>query len=381
MKAIYPVSPDCARDNDALRRKVGLAESIATLLEAGQLTPENIQNLIDTFGCQVIGKFAHSLPGTNVFLESYKKLKKKEVFHKEQLEFTIKSEEFNKAIELWTEYFKLRAAQKEKFGHAYGPMTPQRYIRDGKSFCHYLESIGVTNWVDVAQRHLNGYLDIKGRNRAQRVYRFMQFVKKNFRVVSTFAKPVGNKPQVINRVVHTDQFDNVLNLALESSDIETSLAVYFVGLYAQTIKTLSEMKIDQIRETSSGFEVRFFEGFIPLDSETAGLVRKYLSHRNDLQAKELVQNPDLLFISNCPLLGARAKRVSKVRMKNLRLTAIMNMLKNGFTDRQGIKRTLGVSMETVAIVERACGYDIQDSISEEAAQLRSDLLNGKLNGR
>lgn len=397
LAAIVPVSSVSKKDQRRLREKLEVAEAIATLAEAGPLTSESIADLCQRFGRQRVGRVSAAIPESSPIAQAFKKYRKFVIseYNKaywlrnaipsarpQKPLYDVTSTEFQDAINQWSAIYEARAKRKLQFGHPYSPLTLARVTREAKRFCAYLESDGITLWVNVAQRHIDGYIAETTQEAAQRAYTFLRFVTKRFRIRSQFKRPANRKPHVRPRLVSMTGLDQVLDCAKSSSDTEVMLALFLVVLYGQTLAALLRLTTEDITETESGYQIKFNEAWIPLDDETSEIVRRHLAAREAHLSKKPGSIPSLnLFWCKYAAFGDRVAKITKIPLKNLRITALANILKTGFTDRHGLHASLGVSQATVATLERVCGWDFQSAVSDEAAQIRRDLIDGKLSDR
>lgn len=396
LTALRPVAPNGAADQQRLREKLALAESIAELAEHENLTADNIDALYERFGAQAMGRFCAALPnGSEIELvfRNYRENASRNYQRAYRLStrgssarplpqpHIVTSPEFLEAITQFATIYQARADRKIKFGNPYSKKAVTRVIREAKRFCAYLETDEIFRWADVGQRHIDGYLDVTNREAAQRAYAFLRFVTKRFRIRSTFKRPESKVVNVRARLVSMQKINEILDDARASTDTETMLALFLVALYGQTIAALSRLTTKQIREADLGDAIQFNETWVPLDKETSEVLHVHLSAMKNRLGQSEFNDQTRLFWSNESTLQQRIFNRTDTSLKNLRITALANILKTGFTDRHALEVSLGVSQPTIAMLERVCGWDVQSAVSDEAAQIRKDLIDGKLSDR
>ena len=160
------------------------------------------------------------------------------------------------------------------------------------------------------------------------------------------------------------------------------VVISFIAIYAQTLVATKTLKIDDIQKTEDVFQVKFHHAWVPLDEHTSSLLAKHLSQR----AVMLELNPSeydsgLLILRKRRQLETKIASLTNRGLKDIRLTALISIMQTGFRDRRGLEMALGVSQQTIVNIEQLCGWDFQQAVSDEAAALRRDLIDGKLADR
>lgn len=380
LAAIKPTIPCGSREAVRLRKKLAFAEALATLEENGQLSTETIKPLIAEMGLIFAGKYLATLPETSSLKKKIKALLHPPKIKTPKIVKCISLPlEFEKALTIWTDISTKRAERMIANGNKYHPDTAPRRINDARYFLEFLTQQGLTNWSQVSQRHLDQYLGKTNRAAAQKAFAFWFAIKRHFPMTGTLARPRNKRPEsIFDLILRNDEYDEALELAKSATDTEGALGTFFVMLYAQTITSCLSMTLDNLRTVDGIHQVRFNEIWIPLDSMVAELLEQYLAYREQTLSSQSNGENNLLFLKPGRNLFLSVVKITKQSTKKLRATAIYRILKNGYTDRRGIQISLGVSMTTTAHLERACGWDLQDYVPEEARKLRQDMLNGKL---
>ena len=64
-------------------------------------------------------------------------------------------------------------------------------------------------------------------------------------------------------------------------------------------------------------------------------------------------------------------------MRPLRLGAVANLIHSGITDRGALHRILGVSMPTLAYVEKIFEWDLHMTVDAEMVKSRNEVIRGE----
>lgn len=369
-------------------RNVALSERVATLGEAGKLDVDAVTELVREFGLVRVRALRAHLPkkcSLNAAIDEAirlgrwrkpvtKKLKPRKIHPPKPAKppRPTLSPEFEKAIADWKVFSDERAARLKEANRPYDPLTVPRRIEDARRFLEFLQAEGVTQWPMLAQRHLDAYTVATDRSSAQRAYTFLRFAQRRFRFTTKLKRPADAKRNMLDDIATEDQVRVALENAGKHRDTEEALIVFFVALYGQTLATCVELTTDRIHRTDAGVAVEFHELPLPLDEETGKLV---LARFKALSAP---RQGVRLFQRSRVDLEDRTNVLAKCPLKKLRLAAVANIMREGYTDRRGLVRGIGISTRTLKLIEPVIGWDLQDSISDEVAELRSDLLHGRL---
>lgn len=287
-------------------------------------------------------------------------------------------EDFSKAIELWSEHSKRLAKTKLERGGDYSDYTVNRRINDSIKFCLFLKEQGLKHWPEVSQRHLDLYIAENTIEAGQHAFTFLSHVKRRFRLMHKFIRPRNRGTLIVNKLLDFSEIPKVVRSANDHSDTETSLALLLVALYAQTVKNTLELRLEQIKRTTDGLEIKFAKYWIPLDEITSQKIEMLAndrgltipSHHND---DEGYDSPRLL-TSGEKQLEYRVSKLANCSLKKLRLTAVANVILSGYSSRASISRALGVSIPTVKEVEKIFPWDLHESLPEKVINERKKLL-------
>jgi hypothetical protein len=64
-------------------------------------------------------------------------------------------------------------------------------------------------------------------------------------------------------------------------------------------------------------------------------------------------------------------------MRPLRLAAVANLIRSGITDRGSLNRILGMSLPTLAYVEKSFEWDLHSTVDPEVAKRRNEVIRGE----
>lgn len=385
LAAMPTLTVDSQPQRVRLSRYVALGESIATLAEARRLDVDAVTDLIREYGLFRFLRVREKLPDDPAVVAAIdeamklgrwrappkKGPKKPKPARPPKPAAPTLAPDFEKAIALWRDVSQERARQMIARGNKYESSTADRREADARRFLTFVESQGVARWPDVAQRHLDAFTLHTSRGAAKRVFTFLRFAQKKFPFAGKILRPRERRPDILARLASEHDVQQALDKARKATH-EASLAVFLVALYAQTVRSCHGLAVKDVRRTKEATLLKFSEVWVPLDDETAALV-----HRR-IERMKVAGEDQPLFASRLTTLAEATARIARCDLKKLRLAAVANILQSGYTDRRGIKLALGISSQTVRLVELVCGWDTQDSVSDEAAQLRHDLLRGKL---
>ena len=135
-----------------------------------------------------------------------------------------------------------------------------------------------------------------------------------------------------------------------------------------------ELKENNFKRANSKLFVKFSEEWTPVDA----LSERFLcSYCPDMKKSDFNGSEKAIFTHGMGKLNYDIKKLVKMPLKPLRLGAIANLIRSGITDRISISRILGVSMPTVAMVEKTFQWDLQSTVSPEIIASRNEVIRGE----
>lgn len=393
LEILRPAACGGAANRTYIAAKVAIIESLASAVEQGHNDGEVLGELEAQFGATLVGRMCALVSTTNKLYKAVKAFQKKRrsetrtdnksgADSEPHRTVELSSPEFIDSIKQWDEACVSRAARREKCGAPYSQVTIRHLKNSPRRFCAYLEQEGITLWVEVAQRHIDGYLEATNRYAAQKAFTFLRFIMRRFRIRTIFKRPLNEPQKFSHRIIPSEEFEQLLSKAASQPDTDVALAISFVGIYGQTLVATNALKVDSVQHTADGFQVKFNEAWIPIDDYTSKLLDKYLEQRTSiLEEFPGKHDPSLLILTKRWHLEPKIANLTNRKLRDIRITALVNILQTGFRDRRALEASLGVSQQTIINIERLCGWDFQQTVSDEAAALRRDLIDGKLTDR
>lgn len=389
LQALRPVKVQGKTTKAFFEKKTKFALGIIELEQQGELTAETLKPLVEAIGRIFAGKFIASLSNEFAIKEklqcAYRGTRTpklpKTAAQKEKAEPLELPDEFERALAVWSDISHRRAERQKKIGNSYHPRTAIRRVNDARRFLEFLVKNGVTNWANVSQIHLDDFTVKTNRRLAQKAFMFWNAIRSHFPMQAKLVRPRNKRDDpIMNHIISESQYKSVLTIASRSEDAQIALCLLFVAVYAQTVTKSAELDRSDTRRIDGGYQIRFNEVWVPLDPMTQGVLERRLA---EIDMNSLREGTNLekmmLFSYSAKTLFYLISKVTNLDLKPIRLTAVRRLLQNGYTDRKGIELALGVSMQTVRIVEKSCGWDLQNYVPEAARTLRKDLLNGKIN--
>lgn len=291
-------------------------------------------------------------------------------------------EDFKKALEAFRHSRLVIERVKIERGVKVSSYTNKRLLRESEKICLFFAEIGLRNWEEMAPRHYSLFRLKYGMGAACGAYLFLKFVKKMFpRVTAKISRPKVDIDVITNRLAEENEAKRSIQASIDAGEDSTALLFCLVGIYAQTIVACTRLTIGSFRRSQGQIEALFAEIWLPLDTVTSELLRRHLVASGF--GNEAIDDQDIgdlsLFQQSYDQLRQLMKSKTKESAHKLRLRAIANVLARGFTDRNGLHRSFGMSYPAIRDVEKIFGWQLQASVSKEARQHRRDLLNGKLN--
>lgn len=380
---------------------VKLVEDIAVLFEANRLTPEQVQGLVAAHGALRVRAVARRIGAKSAVgsalrialgpppraqkharsSEPKAKGRTRSADPKRVASLKELPADFARALDEWRETCRGIQQIKQERGVKNADNTTWRTIRDAEWLCIFLAGIGLQHWEEMASRHYLLFRLQHGVSIAATAFRFLKFVKSRHpRMTATFRRPVMPKRPVTERLTERDRVVKAVQAAVDAGDVPTALLLCLVGLYAQPLTHCRKLAVGDFRRRDGSVACKFNEIWVPLDRVTAKLLQRHLAQLGcsadaiDDQSEAGV----CLFGESIFVLTGRIKRYISDPLPKLRLTAVANVIAQGILDRNGIHRSFGVSMPTIAEVERIFGWQLQSEVSRDTRAHRRRLLNGEL---
>jgi hypothetical protein len=382
VRAYPPKSP---KSNAAHHKRVQIALDILNQTDACNINELNANKLISKYGRAAMFAFIERLPGDSVLRTDMTP-----VFasagHRHDQEATHSPTcrrirvpialpaDFEQAVQLYAEKSARVRQIKIQRGHRYSGWTVKRREVEARYFCEFLVRQGLQFWPEVSQHHLDMYVDETNRGTGGNVFTFLQFVRQNNRMTQRFVRPKTRLKPPAEAMLDLDAVPNVLQRVVVCADAQVAVAALFLALFGQRVARSAELCLGNFRERGEKLEAMFAEEWTPLDLLTTRFLRKLYP---SIGVTPSEQAGTLLFTYPLRKLRHAVAKVVAVPLKPLRLTAIANIIRSGVTDRGAISRILGVSMPTLAYIEKAFQWDLQMTVDPEIVKTRNEVIRGE----
>lgn len=282
-------------------------------------------------------------------------------------------DDFERGVNLFVEKTHRIAEIKHRHGHPYSAHTVRKRAHDARAFCEFLAGKELQQWPQVAQHHLDDYLSATDRWAAARAYTFLQFIRQNFRLTQRFVRPKLRPKPPAEAVMPIAEIPAVLKRLIGFSDLQAILAGLFLSLFAQTPTRSAELIFGNFRKRDGKIEALFAEQWTPLDPLTT---RYLVQLAPGIVDDDAVPNTQL-FRYSAGYLGSKVSEAVGVPVRPLRLGAVANLIRSGITDRGALHRVLGVSLPTLAYVEKVFEWDLHMTVDPEMVKSRNEVIRGE----
>ena len=379
----YP--PKSQKSNAAHHKRVQIALDILNQTDACNINELNANKLIIKYGRAAMFAFIERLPGDSVLRSDMTPVFAK-VGHRYDQEATHSPTrrhtrvpialpaDFEHAVQLYAEKSARIKQTKIRRGHRYSESTVRRHGIDARHFCEFLVQQGLQFWPEVSQYHLDLYVDEINQGAGIRAFTFLQFVRQNNRMTQRFIRPKIRPKPPAEAMLDSDAVPGVLRRVVVYPDAQVVVVALFLTLFGQMVARSTELCLGNFRERGEKLEAMFAEEWTPLDVLTTRFLRKF-SPSIGVTLPEQAGTP--LFTYPLRKLRYAVAKVVAVPLKPLRMTAIANIIRSGVTDRGAISRILGVSMPTLAYIEKAFEWDLQMTVDPETVKARNEVIRGE----
>jgi hypothetical protein len=365
------------------QRRHDLTVRVLALTREGRLTMEQVEELRREFRPRAVHLFVERLPAQSAlraeFVNVLEQLRLRDdavaQAKKEQRERpAIKlPDDFERGVNMFIEKSHRIAEIKHRHGHRYSPNTVRKRGHDARAFCEFLAGKGLQQWPQVAQHHLDDYLSATNRWAAARAYTFLQFIRQNFRLTQRFVRPKLRPKPPAEAVMPIAEIPAVLKRLIGFSDPQAVVAGLFLVLFAQTPTRSAELTFGNFRKRDGKIEALFAEQWTPLDPLTT---RHLVQIAPGIAGDDAVSSTRL-FRYTAAYLGQKVREAVGVPVRPLRLGAVANLIRSGITDRGALHRVLGVSLPTLAYVEKVFEWDLHMTVDPDMVKSRNEVIRGE----
>ncbi len=268
-----------------------------------------------------------------------------------------------------------RQALKREKGHSFSDETVHKMRSNARRFARFLARSGHSQWGQVTQLDIDGFVNSTNHSAAAIAWTFMQSIKSRYRLTQTLLRPRVRTKAAAEVAADFRETPSRIKRLLTQRDPEIALAGLLVVLYGQTLKNLSTLTPASFRVTDHKVSALLAEVWLDMDPVTSRLVRKVLL---ELSWREKGAEPiSRLFLKASKTLGRALYRILGVHAKPLRLAALANIIRNGSLDRAGLVRALGFSLPTIAKTERMFEWDLQQTVAPDLVERRNAMFMGE----
>lgn len=272
-------------------------------------------------------------------------------------------------------------------GHSRSPNYVYRSMIKPISFCQFLTQEAYVTWGQVGKTQLAFYLDQKGTRLSTCLKRFIKYAE-------TRKNPFKKAPQANRKrggsvlietprpqIVSPNELTSFIKTLKESLPPEEYLFAWFVCKLGLTAKKAYGLTLADININESGrCVIKPAEVWVALPKGIEKTVVILADMQNplwrNLEPSTLIHFK--LFAGVIESLKGFTDRVFQGQTKILRSSAIYAMMEMGHLDRVTLKKTIGVSMPTLAKLERLFSVDVHRRLDPDFIKLRNAYINGEV---
>lgn len=325
-------------------------------------------------------------------------LSRKIAFHLEKLKLpahhSLKSisipddlpEEFQELLVSYRDLLVRRYAVLVEKNHKRSPKYVVRSMYKPIKFCKYLSEQGVVQWGQVRNSHLAAFLDEAETNLSMCLKRFIKYSdsRKNPFKKAGYRKPRRGGSAIIEtprpKIIPPQELSNFLSFLKSELDDARYLWAWLVCKMGLTAKRAYDLKLSDISLNEFGrCVIRPYEAWVSLPKNIEKIVIEQANaiypvwrsaDKNKCEKFRLLSQ-----VNSTPTHFASRELQGKAKI--LRSSAIYAMMEKGHLDRTTLKTTIGVSMPTLAKIERLFSVDVHRRLDPEFIKLRNKHINGE----
>ncbi|RUM49925.1 MAG: hypothetical protein DSY85_14650 [Marinomonas sp.] len=271
-------------------------------------------------------------------------------------------------------------------GHSRSPNYVYRSMIKPISFCQFLTQEGFVAWGQIGKTQLASYLDQKGTRLSNCLKRFIKYAetrKNPFKKAPQTKRKRGGSALIETprpQIVSPNELTSFIKALKNTLPQEEYLFAWFVCKLGLTVKKTNDLTLADININESGrCVIKPAEVWVALPKEIEKTVVLLADMQNplwrNLEPSVLIHFK--LFAGVIESLNGYTSRVFQGKTKILRSSAIYAMMEMGHLDRVTLKKTIGVSMPTLAKLERLFSVDVHRKLDPEFIKLRNAHILGE----
>ena len=271
-------------------------------------------------------------------------------------------------------------------GHSRSPNYVYRSMIKPISFCQFLTQEGFVAWGQIGKTQLASYLDQKGTRLSNCLKRFIKYAetrKNPFKKAPQTKRKRGGSALIETprpQIVSPNELTSFIKALKNTLPQEEYLFAWFVCKLGLTVKKTNDLTLADININASGrCVIKPAEVWVALPKEIEKTVVLLADMQNPLwrNLEPSVLMHFKLFAGVIESLNGYTNRVFQGKTKILRSSAIYAMMEMGHLDRVTLKKTIGVSMPTLAKLERLFSVDVHRKLDPEFIKLRNAYILGE----
>ena len=262
-----------------------------------------------------------------------------------------------------------RARVPERAQHTTVPTKPESIsacVRKALALLEFAESRNKRELRQLDQNTLELFLAQHKSNRLG-VSSFVRYINAKGRVFRKLKLPKPGGATIPAHLFLPDavRLGKIEWLAATVDPLKTRWALVglFNLIYAQSLKNACAMRRTQVRETDTGYQVRFARAWLELDDVVVPLMRRWMGQRREISAFETGTNPFLFpgqqTGTHIQAFGFHFRREFGLSSREGRATAIATLVRNGFNQPRLLTDCLGISTNRATAYCEALGATTQ----------------------
>ncbi|QSX74456.1 hypothetical protein HIV01_014895 [Lysobacter arenosi] len=217
---------------------------------------------------------------------------------------------------------------------------------------------------EVNQEVLDRFLGINPL-RGARVRAFVRHINQRERSFHKLSVPSVRRPFPYHSVLPTERrlelAQAFAKVSPSQADMRMGLISLFILVYAQTAVRASRIRLDAIRETPTGYEIKFAKLWMEVDPLLTKPLMSWLTRRREFSAFDETDTSPFLFPGRIATTATDSKSIAKwlrryqVGTNQLRITAIAAMVTGGVRQPRVLVDCFGISSDTAILFCQALG--------------------------